>query len=77
MTIGMVEWIDCSDYTQSVICFMRKSTKQDEMLIVVCNFTSEVRGNYQVEVPALGNYQEVFNSDWEGLGDQVRRIQGN
>ena len=70
------EWIDCSDYTQSVICFMRKSTKQDEMLIVVCNFTSEVRGNYRIGVPALGNYQEVFNSDWERFGGSGQKNSG-
>ena len=62
------EWIDCSDYTQSIICFMRKSAKSDEKLIVVCNFTPEVHQTYRIGVPELGIYQEAFNSDWEQFG---------
>lgn len=62
------EWIDCSDYSQSVICFMRKSIKADEILIVVCNFTPEVHRAYRIGVPMMGSYQEVFNSDWEQFG---------
>lgn len=62
------EWIDCSDYTQSVICFMRKAMAQKETLLVICNFTPEVHGSYRIGVPAMGNYQEVFNSDWEEFG---------
>ena len=38
------------------------------MLIVVCNFTPEVHLGYRIGVPELGEYQEVFNSDWEQFG---------
>jgi len=62
------EWIDCSDYTQSIICFIRKSMEVEEMLIVVCNFTPEVHASYRIGVPRLWDYQEVFNSDWEKFG---------
>ena len=62
------EWIDCSDYTQSVICFMRRAMDQEETLLVICNFTPEVHGSYRIGVPAMGHYQEVFNSDWEEFG---------
>ena len=62
------EWIDCSDSIQSIICFMRKSAKVGEMLIVVCNFTPEVHDAYRIGVPEMGLYQEVFNSDWEQFG---------
>ena len=62
------EWIDCSDFAQSIICFMRKSATVDEQLIVVCNFTPEVHKTYRIGVPKLGLYQEVFNSDWEQFG---------
>ncbi len=62
------EWIDCSDYTQSVICFMRKTTVPEEALLVVCNFTPEVHRSYRIGVPVMGFYQEVFNSDWEEFG---------
>lgn len=62
------EWIDCSDYVQSIICFIRKSARVGEELIVVCNFTPEVHNSYRIGVPELGLYQEVFNSDWEEFG---------
>ncbi|MBP2626883.1 MAG: 1,4-alpha-glucan-branching enzyme [Firmicutes bacterium] len=62
------EWIDCSDYSQSIICFMRKSMSADEILIVVCNFTPEVHHSYRIGMPVMGSYQEVFNSDWERFG---------
>jgi 1,4-alpha-glucan branching enzyme len=62
------EWIDCSDYTQSVICFIRKTAVLEEALLVVCNFTPEVHRSYRIGVPVMGFYQEVFNSDWEEFG---------
>ena len=62
------QWIDCSDYTQSIIAFMRKAPKTGEMMIVVCNFTPEVRDHYRIGVPFLGEYREVFNSDWPQYG---------
>ncbi len=62
------EWIDCSDYTQSVICFMRKTASPEETLLVVCNFTPNVYQAYRIGVPAAGAYLEIFNSDWEEFG---------
>lgn len=47
---------------------MRKTANLDDTLIVVCNFTPEVHGAYRIGVPILGNYQEIFNSDWEKFG---------
>jgi len=69
------EWIDCSDYTQSIICFMRRSKKQ-EILIVVCNFTPQVHKDYRIGVPAMGVYKEVFNSDWEKFGGSGQQNAG-
>lgn len=67
------EWIDCSDYTQSVICFMRKTASPEEFLIVVCNFTPKVHSSYRIGVPITGFYQEVFNSDVEQFGGSGQR----
>lgn len=57
------EWIDYSDRENSIIVYMRKSNVKEESLIVVCNFTPEVRNNYRIGVPFRGTYKEVFNSD--------------
>ncbi len=61
-------WIDHQNYEQSVITFMRKGRKQDDFIIIVCNFTPVLRKNYNIGVPFLGEYEEVFNSDMEQYG---------
>jgi len=61
-------WIDCSDYEQSVITFLRKGNEDDKWLLVVCNFTPVVRHNYRVGVPPARYYREIFNSDHLAYG---------
>ncbi|HWR56829.1 MAG TPA: 1,4-alpha-glucan branching protein GlgB [Negativicutes bacterium] len=55
-------WIDCHDYGQSVISFLRIAGA-GEFVVVVSNFTPVVRENYRIGVPQPGRYREVFNSD--------------
>jgi 1,4-alpha-glucan branching enzyme len=61
------EWIDCNDSQRSVISFIRRARKRDEIrddiLVFVCNFTPVPRHNYRVGVPAGGYWKEVLNSD--------------
>lgn len=66
------EWVDCNDYSQSIIAFLRKS-QDGEFVLVLCNFTPVVRHNYRVGVPMLGRYQEVLNSDWVRYGGSDQR----
>jgi 1,4-alpha-glucan branching enzyme len=61
------EWIDCHDYCQSIISFLRKS-KDGEFTVVLCNFTPVVRHDYRIGVPKPGRYREVFNSDLSRYG---------
>ncbi|HCW07363.1 MAG TPA: 1,4-alpha-glucan branching enzyme, partial [Cytophagales bacterium] len=57
------EWVDYSDRDNSVIVYSRKSEDAEQDLIVICNFTPEVRPQYRVGVPKRGIYEEIFNSD--------------
>jgi 1,4-alpha-glucan branching enzyme len=57
------EWIDYSDRENSVMLFMRKGSDRKDDLLVVCNFTPEVRHDYRIGVPIRGNWKEIFNSD--------------
>ncbi|MBI3482790.1 MAG: 1,4-alpha-glucan branching enzyme, partial [Bacteroidetes bacterium] len=57
------EWVDYSDRDNSVIVFMRKCDDPQEALIVVANFTPEVRTQYRIGVTYRGIWEEVFNSD--------------
>ncbi len=70
------QWIDCEDNEHSIISFLRKAENPDDYLVVICNFTPEVRQNYRVGVPEAGAYVEVFNSDDEAFGGSGVRNDG-
>ena len=57
------EWIDCDNKDESIIAFMRKGKKPNQFLVIVVNFTPNVRYNYRIGVPVKGTYEEVFASD--------------
>ena len=57
------EWIDCNDGQNSVLSFIRKGHSQDDMLIIVCNFTPVPRHNYRIGTPLNGYWREILNSD--------------
>jgi 1,4-alpha-glucan branching enzyme len=57
------EWVDYSDREGSVIIYQRKSDKKEDLVIVICNFTPEVREHYRIGVPYRGRWKEIFNSD--------------
>ena len=62
------QWIDPDDNENSVVSFIRKAEDADDFLVVICNFTPEVRHGYRLGVPKKGVYYEVFNSDEEAYG---------
>ncbi|MBW3578128.1 MAG: 1,4-alpha-glucan branching protein GlgB [Actinobacteria bacterium] len=57
------EWVDASDWQQSVITYVRKSREAREIILVACNFTPVPRHNYLVGVPRSGFWREILNSD--------------
>lgn len=57
------QWVDYGDRENSVIAYQRCGTQKEDLLMVVCNFTPEVRHHYRVGVPYRGQWKEVFNSD--------------
>ena len=62
------EWINFTDWEQSVLSFLRKGKNTKELLLVVCNFTPIPRINYRVGVPRKGIWKEVLNSDAKEYG---------
>ncbi|MGX1983733.1 1,4-alpha-glucan branching enzyme [Thermolongibacillus altinsuensis] len=70
------EWIDVNNAEQSIFSFIRRGKKENDFLIVVCNFTNEVYHNYKIGVPLNASYKEVFNSDdvsYGGSGQMNRK----
>ena len=61
------DWIHHDDYTNSVIAFKRTDKNGDE-IVSVCNFQPIRRDEYCIGVPKYGLYDEVFNSDEERFG---------
>jgi len=61
-------WIDVHDTDNSVVSFLRRSTKEEETLVFVCNFTPVPQHGYRLGVPYAGHYYEVINSDASRYG---------
>ena len=57
------EWIDCHNWQDSVLAFVRRAADPDDFLVVCCNFTPVPRTAYRLGVPHGGLYDEVFNGD--------------
>jgi 1,4-alpha-glucan branching enzyme len=60
---GGFEWIDCSDYENSVLAILRRARDPGDHMIIVVNFTPVPRSNYRIGVPESGVYRELLNSD--------------
>ncbi len=59
-------WIDCQDYRQSVVSFIRRSS--EGWIVVVVNLTPVPRFGYRIGVPYAPHYREEINSDSEWYG---------
>jgi 1,4-alpha-glucan branching enzyme len=66
-------WLDYGDRDNSVMAYLRIGDNKEELLLVACNFTPEVRYQYRLGVPYRGQWQEIFTSDaTEYAGSGVR-----
>lgn len=73
-TMGF-EWIDETDYSHNTIAFLRKSEKEE--MIIVCHFADSLRHGYRMGVPEAGKYEIVFDSQssqYEGWGGSVGTV---
>lgn len=72
------KWINEKDRDNSVISYMRKD-KNGDYVIVAANFTPVKRSNYRIDVPELGTYEVVLNSDRKCFGGsgEVRKRRYN
>ena len=71
------EWINCLEWEKNLLVFLRKTEKEEDTLLVVCNFSNVVYEDYQVGVPYPGKYKEISNSDsavYGGAGNVNLRV---
>jgi 1,4-alpha-glucan branching enzyme len=45
------------------VCLLRKGSRPEDTILVVCNFTPVPREKYRVGVPSDGYWRELLNSD--------------
>ena len=57
------EWINNISAQESILTFIRKGTKKEDTLIVVCNFEDIDQTKYKIGVPFVGKYKEIFSTD--------------
>ncbi|MCM1497978.1 MAG: 1,4-alpha-glucan branching protein GlgB [Clostridium sp.] len=57
------EWINANAANESIVSFLRKTSRKEDTLLIVCNFTPAVYDRYRVGVPYAGSYKEIFCSD--------------
>jgi 1,4-alpha-glucan branching enzyme len=56
-------WIAGGDVENSVVSFLRRGDAEEDLAIVVCNFTPVVRHDYRIGVPEVVAYEEALNTD--------------
>ncbi len=62
-------WISNDDFNQSIISF-RRTDKNGNDIICICNFVPVKRTNYRIGLPYFGEYEVVFNTDDNEYGGQ-------
>jgi 1,4-alpha-glucan branching enzyme len=61
-------WIDCADWEQSVVSFVRRARDGADCVVVACNFTPVPRRAYRIGVPRPGYHRELVNTDAAAYG---------
>lgn len=62
------QWIDPNNNLYNVITFLRQGVKEEDILIIIANFSPLAHETYRIGVPKPILYQEVFNSDLQKYG---------
>ena len=62
------QWIDYDDAHNSVLTYIRKGNNPKDDLVVLCNFTPEIKNNYKIKLPKRGSLKLIFNSDSLSFG---------
>jgi 1,4-alpha-glucan branching enzyme len=60
---GGFRWIDCHNYEDSTLSYLRSAKDPDNFVAVCCNFTPVPRTDHRLGVPKACWYDEIFNSD--------------
>ncbi len=62
------KWINEGDNENSVVSYIRKGKKPEDIIVVAANFTAIDRGTYKLGVPYGGEYEVVLHSNSTEFG---------
>ncbi|MCM3767072.1 1,4-alpha-glucan branching protein GlgB [Neobacillus niacini] len=62
------EWIEVDNCNKSIFSFIRKGKKEEDTLVVICNFTGISYPEYKMGVPKAGEYREILTNDDSEFG---------
>jgi 1,4-alpha-glucan branching enzyme len=71
------QWVNADDSEQSVITYLRRGHRQEDVLLVAQNGTPVPRHNYRIGIPMGGAWREVLNSDAKLYGGSGQGNLGN
>ena len=57
------EWIDCHNYQDSTLSYIRRAKDPSDYVVVCNNFTPVVRQGHRLGVPEAVWFNEIYNSD--------------
>ncbi len=57
------EWINNISANENMLVFLRRSSIEEETLLVVVNFSNLTYENHKIGVPFSGKFKEILNSD--------------
>lgn len=61
-------WISVDDASRSVVAFCRFGRRENDIIMMICNFTPIVHEDFKMGVPLPGVYSEILNSDQNEYG---------
>jgi 1,4-alpha-glucan branching enzyme len=64
------EWINNISANENMLVFLRKSSIEEQMLLVVVNFSALSYPDHKIGVPFRGKYKEIFTSDAVSFGGE-------
>ena len=62
------QWMVADDSARSIFAWVRRGRKEQDLCLVVANFTPQVWRDYRIPAPKAGQWREVLNTDSEFYG---------
>ena len=62
------EWIECLDYRQNILAFIRYNKDYSQMMVYLLNLSKNYFGDFRLGLPFPGKYHKVIDTDAKEFG---------